>query len=67
MNGLDAVIFTGGIGENALVRAVLARYGIFGIKLDEKLIAKQGKLKRFQPKTQKHKSGLFPQTKITYC
>ena len=37
----------------------------FGIKLDEKLIAKQEEnSKRFQPKTQKHKSGLFLQTEL---
>ena len=38
MNGLDAVIFTGGIGENAFdVRASVCKdMEFFGIKLDEK-------------------------------
>lgn len=39
MNGLDAVIFTGGIGENAwdLRQAVCGNMDFFGIKIDEKL------------------------------
>ncbi|MGN0596447.1 MAG: acetate kinase, partial [Ruminiclostridium sp.] len=41
MNGLDAVIFTGGIGENAdLVRRDVCRdMDFFGIKIDEELNA----------------------------
>ena len=36
MNGLDAVLFTGGIGENSDVRAEVCRnMDFFGIKLDE--------------------------------
>ncbi|MBP3794374.1 MAG: acetate kinase [Ruminococcus sp.] len=39
MNGLDAVLFTGGIGENeALVRSMVCQdMDFFGIKLDEEL------------------------------
>lgn len=41
MNGLDAVIFTGGIGENAerIRRKVCADMDYFGIKIDEELNA----------------------------
>lgn len=40
MNGVDAITFTGGIGENAgLVRGkVLSYLGYLGIKMDEKMM-----------------------------
>lgn len=47
MNGLDAVIFTGGIGENAwdLRESVCSDMGFFGIEIDgEKNKANNGKL-----------------------
>ena len=44
MNGVDAITFTGGIGENAgLVRGkVLSYLGYLGIKMDEKMNEKRG-------------------------
>ena len=44
MNGVDAIAFTGGIGENAgLVRGkVLSYLGYLGIKMDEKMNEKRG-------------------------
>ena len=44
MNGVDAISFTGGIGENAgLVRGkVLSYLGYLGIKMDEKMNEKRG-------------------------
>ena len=44
MNGVDAIAFTGGIGENAgLVREkVLSYLGYLGIKMDEKMNEKRG-------------------------
>ena len=46
MNGLDVIIFTGGIGENAPdVRVdVCADMDFFGIKIDEKINDCKGKL-----------------------
>ena len=44
MNGVDAITFTGGIGENAgLVRGKILSYlGYLGIKMDEKMNEKRG-------------------------
>lgn len=44
MGGLDAIIFTAGIGENAsdYREAVVNRLGVFGITLDEKENSKRG-------------------------
>ena len=44
MNGVDAITFTGGIGENAgLVRGKVRSYlGYLGIKMDEKMNEKRG-------------------------
>ena len=44
MNGVDAIAFTGGIGENAgLVRGkVLSYLGYLGIQMDEEMNKKRG-------------------------
>ena len=44
MNGVDAIAFTGGIGENAsLVREKILSYlGYLGIEMDEEMNQKRG-------------------------
>lgn len=63
MNGLDAVIFTGGIGENAPeVRADVCRdMEFFGIKLDEELNATiRGKLTKISSPESKVEVWVVP-------
>ncbi len=63
MNGLDAVIFTGGIGENAPeVRADVCRdMEFFGIKLDEELNATiRGKLTKISTPESKVEVWVVP-------
>ena len=63
MNGLDAVIFTGGIGENAAdVRAGACRdMEFFGIKLDEELNANvRGELKKISAADSKVEVWVVP-------
>lgn len=45
MNGVDAIVFTGGIGENdaALRKEVCERFGFVGVKLCEKCNSERGK------------------------
>ncbi len=44
MNGVDAIIFTAGVGENdALTRAAIAKYfGYLGVKIDEQANSRRG-------------------------
>ncbi len=63
MNGLDAVIFTGGIGENAYdVRAAVCKdMEFFGIKLDEKVNdGLRGKLTRISAEDSKVQVWVVP-------
>ena len=63
MNGLDAVIFTGGIGENAPdVRASVCRdMEFFGIKIDEELNASiKGKLTKISTADSKVEVWVVP-------
>ena len=63
MNGLDAVLFTGGIGENAFeVReGVCKDMEFFGIKLDEKLNAEvKGKLTKISAPDSKVEVWVVP-------
>ncbi len=63
MNGLDAVLFTGGIGENAAeVRSGACKdMDYMGIKLDEELNAKtQGELARISAPDSKVEVWVVP-------
>jgi acetate kinase len=63
MNGLDAVIFTGGIGENAPeVRAdACSDMEFFGIKLDEKINSEtRGKLQKISTEDSKTQVWVVP-------
>lgn len=62
MNGVDAVIFTGGIGENSVdTRAeVLEDMDFFGIKLDEEANKVQGELKKISAEDSKVQVWVVP-------
>ena len=63
MNGVDAVIFTGGIGENAfdLRRNVCSNMEFLGIKIDEdKNIEMNGKLCNFSAPDAKVQCWIIP-------
>ncbi|MCD7773263.1 MAG: acetate kinase [Ruminococcus sp.] len=62
MNGLDVVIFTGGIGENAPdVRAdVCADMDVFGIKIDESVNDCKGKLVKISTEDSKVEVWVIP-------
>ena len=62
MNGLDAIIFTGGIGENAAdVREnACADLDIFGIKIDKEANATRGKLKKISADDSKVQVWVVP-------
>ncbi len=62
MNGLDVVIFTGGIGENAPdVRVdVCADMDVFGIKIDEKVNDCKGKLVKISTEDSKVEVWVIP-------
>ena len=63
MNGLDAVLFTGGIGENAaeVREAVCADMDIFGIKIDNELNADiHGKLTKLSTADSKVEVWVVP-------
>ncbi len=63
MNGLDAVIFTGGIGENAaeVRKAVCENMDVLGIKLDEELNAGiRGKLEKISSADSKTEVWVIP-------
>jgi acetate kinase len=62
MNGLDAVLFTGGIGENASdIRArVCADMNIFGIELDDTANNSRGKLTKISTQNSKVEVWVVP-------
>ena len=62
MNGLDAIIFTGGIGENAAdVREnACADLDIFGIKIDKEANATRGELKKISADDSKVQVWVVP-------
>ena len=66
MNGLDAVLFTGGIGENAtdVRERVCADMSFFGIEIDNELNSTFAEnFRKFRLIIQRLKFGLFLQTK----
>ena len=62
MNGLDAVIFTGGIGENAPdIRArSCSNLDIFGLKIDDEANKARGKLTKISTKKKKTQVWVIP-------
>ena len=66
MNGIDAVLFTGGIGENSweVREAVCADMSYFGIEIDRELNKdSQGKLMKISTPSSKVESGWCPPTR----
>jgi acetate kinase len=62
MNGLDAVLFTGGIGENAtdIREKVCENMEFFGIKLDTTANAKRGELQKISTPDSKVEVWVVP-------
>jgi acetate kinase len=62
MDGVDAIVFTGGIGENSdlLRAAVLKNLTYLGIKLDEEANKKRGKVNRISTEDSKVQVWVIP-------
>ena len=62
MNGLDAVIFTGGIGENApeVRQAVCDDMSFFGIEVDKDLNNVRGELRKISSENSKVQVWVVP-------
>ncbi len=62
LNGLDGVVFTGGIGENSVIvrQKVLEGMQYFGIEIDNDLNAQKSKDERFIDKNSKVKVMVIP-------
>jgi acetate kinase len=63
MNGLDAIVFTAGIGENDTVmrKLVCENMGYFGIELDNELnIARSKKIREINTENSKTKILVIP-------
>ena len=62
MNGLDAVIFTGGIGENAPdIRArACSNLDLFGLKIDDEANVARGKLTKISTEDSKTQVWVIP-------
>jgi acetate kinase len=62
MGGLDTIVFTGGIGENAhyIRQQVLAPLGFFGVKVDDKKNKSKEKEKVISPITSRVKVMVVP-------
>ena len=62
MNGLDAIIFTGGIGENAtdVRQAVCDDMDVFGIKIDAELNNVRGEIRKISTEDSKVQVWVIP-------
>jgi len=62
MNGLDAIIFTGGIGENAtdVRQAVCDDMDVFGIKIDAELNNVRGEIRKISSEDSKVQVWVIP-------
>ncbi|MBQ2799749.1 MAG: acetate kinase, partial [Ruminiclostridium sp.] len=62
MNGLDAIIFTGGIGENApeVRQAVCENMEVFGIKIDPEANLIRGELRKISTEDNKVEVWVIP-------
>ena len=62
MNGLDAVIFTGGIGENApeVREGACEDMSFFGIEIDKELNKCRGELKKISTEASKVQVWVVP-------
>ena len=65
MNGVDAIIFTAGVGENApTTRAGISSYlGYLGAELDEEANAKRGEDRCISKAAARSSSGSSPRTR----